>query len=103
MAVTSSVFTFDGINSQKLVIMKFDIKSAHELEVIKQRQIEEFADAAKRAEERGDIHNHMNPIGISDEVAPSHATKFQQQFGYRKYSMFKNQSSADDIPGTHNR
>lgn len=80
--------------------MKFESKSVQELEVLKQRQIEEFAEAAKRAEGRGDIHNHMNPLEISDEVSPSHARKFQQQHGYRRYSMFRNQSSADDMPHT---
>lgn len=80
--------------------MEFEKKTPEEYEIIKQREIQEFAEAERKAEARGEHQNKPNHVDSTDEVEPSNAHKFQEHHGNRKYSMFKNRSSSDDIPGT---
>ncbi len=79
--------------------MEFEKKSAAELEASRQREIQEFAEAERLAKARGE-HQTDHALNSSEEVEPSQAPKFQQQHGNRKYSMFKNESSADNMPST---
>lgn len=77
-------------------------KSPEELEAIRNRELQEFADAAKRAEERAEAQRKIDghKLDPSVEVSPTQQPKYGQQHGNRKYSMFKNESSADDMPRT---
>ncbi|HEU0135665.1 MAG TPA: hypothetical protein VFQ50_00090 [Flavobacterium sp.] len=81
-------------------------RTPQELEEIRQREIQEFADAAKRAEARAASENanasndDTTNIDPSAEVSPSQQERYGQEHGNRRYSMFKNESSADDMPRT---
>lgn len=85
---------------KKTTIMEFEKKTAAELEAIKQRELQEFADAEQRAKARGEHQTDVNSLDPSSEVEPSQAGKFHQQHGNRKYSMFKNESASDNMPST---
>jgi hypothetical protein len=78
-------------------------KTPQELEEIRNREMQEFADAAKRAEARAaneSTSSDTNALDPSAEVSPSQQERHGQEHGNRRYSMFKNESSSDDMPRT---
>ncbi len=75
-------------------------KTPEELKAIREREIQEFAEAEQRAQARAAAKNAEGGTDTSEEVEPSQAPKFQQQHGNRKYKMFNNETSADNVART---
>lgn len=79
--------------------MKDYNKTPEELKAFREKEMREFAEAEKNAIANKDTAPGTE-MDSSSEVEPSQAPKFQQQHGNRKYTMFKNESSADNVART---
>ncbi|MBF6608225.1 MAG: hypothetical protein ITG00_05765 [Flavobacterium sp.] len=80
--------------------MDFKNKSPEELKASREREQQEFAEAERRAQARAEEQQTDAGLDPSAEIEPSQTPKFQQQHGNRKYSMFSNESSADNVART---